>query len=124
MWSESSFDSDLDSTKSDSSTSSDSSSGKDSAGRGKKQSHKKGKSTAFGSGEQATGKGLKEVWCTNCHNPGHLAPECAMNEKWCAICTTNLHNTDVCFYNGRGQRSRESSAWQPPRKEKETTVWQ
>ena len=59
--SESSSDLDLDSTKSNSSTSSDSSSGKDFVGRGKKQSHKKGKSTASGSGEHATGKGLKEV---------------------------------------------------------------
>ena len=45
-----------------------------------------------------------------------------MNEKWCAICTTNSHNTDGCYYNGRGSRSRESSSWNPPKKGKETTV--
>ena len=120
--SESSSDSELDSTESDSSTSSGSSSGRDSLGRGKKNSHRKGKSTASGSGESSIGKGLKEVWCTKCRNPGHMAPDCAMNEKWCAICTSNSHKTDGCFYNGRGRRSWESSAWQPPRKEKETTV--
>ena len=45
-----------------------------------------------------------------CQNLGHLALECAMNEKWCAICVTNSHNTLDCYSNGRGRLKKEMPA--------------
>lgn len=71
-----------------------------------RKSHKHGKVSMVAVEESFTAKSTKEVSCSLCHNLGHPAMDCTMNDKWCAIYATKTHNTMDFYYNGKGTKAR------------------